>query len=407
LAFEVSTDLSRVTGTERVRFVPDVPVREVVFRLTPNTPSLDPKHGSVTVQRASASPGGGRFRYERARAAADTVGGLLVIPLAKPVPAGQAVTADVAFTLRLGPAGFDQFGHTGQMAWFGSGQPLFAWERSVGWHREDLAQVTGESATSEAADTDLTVTAPASETVLTNGTQDPPVDAGPGRLRWHATAPTARDVLVTVGELHTTTADVQGVRLTVGAIDRNRLQPVLGEIKRSITELTTRFGPFPFRELAVTQLPGTTGGGIEFPGAILLSGDDRDAEVHEVAHQWFYAMVGNDQYRDPWLDEAFATYAEQLVNGDRRDPTFHRPARVGAAINDFAQGDEYAIAVYVEGASVVFEARDAGGAGAFDDAIRCYLATNAWRIAHPADLAKALADVPAALDVLHREHALS
>ena len=36
---------------------------------------------------------------------------------------------------------------------------------------------------------------------------------------------------------------------------------------------------------------------------------------HEVAHEWFYGLVGNDQGRDPWLDEAFATYAEALVRG--------------------------------------------------------------------------------------------
>ena len=42
----------------------------------------------------------------------------------------------------------------------------------------------------------------------------------------------------------------------------------------------------------------------------------RVVAVHETAHQWFYAMVGDSQARHPWLDEAFATYAEQLVDGD-------------------------------------------------------------------------------------------
>ena len=30
--------------------------------------------------------------------------------------------------------------------------------------------------------------------------------------------------------------------------------------------------------------------------------------LHEIVHQWFYSLVGNDQIDDPWLDEAFATY---------------------------------------------------------------------------------------------------
>jgi aminopeptidase N len=34
--------------------------------------------------------------------------------------------------------------------------------------------------------------------------------------------------------------------------------------------------------------------------------------AHETAHQWFYAMVGNDQAIEPWLDEALCTYQERI-----------------------------------------------------------------------------------------------
>lgn len=34
--------------------------------------------------------------------------------------------------------------------------------------------------------------------------------------------------------------------------------------------------------------------------------------VHETAHQWFYAAVGNDQAMEPWLDESLCTYLELL-----------------------------------------------------------------------------------------------
>ena len=34
--------------------------------------------------------------------------------------------------------------------------------------------------------------------------------------------------------------------------------------------------------------------------------------AHEIAHQWFYAVVGNNQYREAWLDESFAAYSEQV-----------------------------------------------------------------------------------------------
>ena len=37
--------------------------------------------------------------------------------------------------------------------------------------------------------------------------------------------------------------------------------------------------------------------------------------AHEVAHMWFYALLGNNQARDPWLDESFATYAQARAAG--------------------------------------------------------------------------------------------
>ena len=31
--------------------------------------------------------------------------------------------------------------------------------------------------------------------------------------------------------------------------------------------------------------------------------------AHEIAHQWFYALVGSDQFRHPWQDEALCEHA--------------------------------------------------------------------------------------------------
>ena len=34
--------------------------------------------------------------------------------------------------------------------------------------------------------------------------------------------------------------------------------------------------------------------------------------VHETAHQWWYALIANDQALEPWVDEALCTYSEFL-----------------------------------------------------------------------------------------------
>jgi aminopeptidase N len=57
---------------------------------------------------------------------------------------------------------------------------------------------------------------------------------------------------------------------------------------------------------------------LEYPGFYFTAEEDpegwwRLVTYHELAHQWFYSAVGNDQYMEPWLDEGFARYAERLA----------------------------------------------------------------------------------------------
>lgn len=41
--------------------------------------------------------------------------------------------------------------------------------------------------------------------------------------------------------------------------------------------------------------------------------------MHELAHQWWYGIIGNNEYADPWLDESFAVYASNLHWGDPQE----------------------------------------------------------------------------------------
>ncbi|MCI0478047.1 MAG: hypothetical protein L0Y55_17525, partial [Anaerolineales bacterium] len=38
----------------------------------------------------------------------------------------------------------------------------------------------------------------------------------------------------------------------------------------------------------------------------------------EIAHQWWYNLVGNDQVNYPWVDEALAQYSEVIYTEDLR-----------------------------------------------------------------------------------------
>jgi hypothetical protein len=406
LTFNVSADHSRVDGTEHVVFTPDLDITELVFRLTPNTIPTVAGGSKIQVTSATADHNAGPPTYQQDGADPSTQGGLLHIPFRSKVSAGTTVTADLKFTLTLGSHRFDRYGRRGGFAWFASAQPLLAWQVGYGWHTEPMIRFTAESATSEAAQTDLTVVAPSADTVIASG--DPRgVDAGNNTRRWHSTTAAARDVSVALGPFHVQDSTVNGVSLRVGTPPNTPTGPVTAQIQRAMTSLSRLFGPFPFPNLSIAQLP-IPGGGIEYPSSILLFGSSTLVDVHETAHQWFYAMVGDSQALHAWLDEAFATYAEQLVNHDPPPPSWaNQSGNVDRPTADYGDWPHYSAITYGKGSAALQAARAAAGPAKFDAALRCYINANAWRIAVPDDLARALADLPAAINVLKRAGALS
>lgn len=67
---------------------------------------------------------------------------------------------------------------------------------------------------------------------------------------------------------------------------------------------------------------------------------------------------------------------------------------------EFPDDGDYVATVYGKGAAMLLTARQAAGPAAFDAAVRCYADDRAWATATPEDVAEALADLPAAVDVL-------
>jgi aminopeptidase N len=409
LDFRLADDLRTVTGTETVVFTPDLDVEELVFRLVPNAPELAATGARLVVDavRGEDVAGSGYEPLE-----APDPGGAYVVALTEPLEAGESTEVELDFTLTLGSAGFDRVGADEGVSWWASGFPLLAWEPGVGWARDPYVTVPGETTTSPAADTTVRVSAPADLTVLMTGAQEDPTTAdAEGRRTWTSTEPVARDVSVAAGRFTTTEGTTpDGVRVTVGVLPKAEEAPeeLLDATVEAIGDLEEFLGPFPYRTLTVPLLPDY-GGGIEYPSSILQASPSREVLVHEVAHMWFYGMVGNSQFRDPWLDEAFATWAEAVVNPSSADAL--ESARgvqgdVGGAMDEFRSQQQYGAFVYGKGGAALMEAREAVGAEAFDAAIRCYVETAAWTIATPADVADALADLPEALEVLEEAGAL-
>ena len=102
------------------------------------------------------------------------------------------------------------------------------------------------------------------------------------------------------------------------------------------------FGPYPYDELNITQMPGTVSQG--WPGLIFLSTysfltpqektklqPDPVRRIlsdhviaHETAHQWWGDLVSWSGYRDQWMMEALANYSSLMLLESQDPPMFRR-----------------------------------------------------------------------------------
>ena len=96
--------------------------------------------------------------------------------------------------------------------------------------------------------------------------------------------------------------------------DPNRSLSTSVRAKQTFSRL---FVPFPYRTLNIVQTDFLHGG-MEYGELVYISTSITSREeidrviIHEIAHQWWYGIIGNDQARHSWLDEGLAEFSTLL-----------------------------------------------------------------------------------------------
>lgn len=174
-----------------------------------------------------------------------------------------------------------------------------------------------------------------------------------------------------------------------------------------------KYGAYPFAELDVVSAPLNNASGVEYPGLILIGysiySPKADPNIrsiviaHEVAHQWWYSLIGNDVQVDPWQDESLASYSsfEYL---ESKNPAYLSGtiAYFETAVQEFEQSPTagqfiiadplsayqdqvipYVDLVYRKGALFFWELRKKIGDTDFEAALKEYYRQNSYQLVGP------------------------
>ncbi|MFL6112169.1 MAG: M1 family metallopeptidase, partial [Catenulispora sp.] len=242
--------------------------------------------------------------------------GCTALKITLPAPLPQGGTGSIGFDLRIVvPAGVDRFGHDGSYYFIGNALPVLAVRDAAGWHLDPYTN-NGESFYALISDFDVTLTHPTSLLTPATGTSTETTSGSNTITR--AKAGKVREFAWAAGAFSKITGtNNAGVRVNVywvNGISQANAQSMMNVATTALDQHAQRFGAYPYGEADVVLDNNFWFGGMEYPGFV-LDLVSTTALAHELAHQWFYGIVGDDEYNDPWLDEGFTDYATDLYRG--------------------------------------------------------------------------------------------
>jgi len=405
IELSVDPESRLIEGGERVRYTntEDVSLGEVAFRLFPETPGYG---GQMSVDGVLVDGQPADTRLELMRSA-------LYVALPQPLNPGETLTLQLDFRVVVpedAEVGYGQLSLAEGILALPNVYPLIPVYDDEGWNVE-LAPPYGDAVYSDVALYRVDIRAPSEQVIVTSGSALNRVDNSDGTATTTFVSGPMRDFAIAMSaDFVASTATVDGILVSSYTLpqDVEGGERALGYAIDAVKVFSETFGRYPYAELDVVETP-TTAGGIEYPGLVVIAQRLYDQSggffefvvAHEVAHQWWYALVGSDQVDEPWLDEALVQYSTLLyfeemqglsvADGVRRQ-AFEEPyetlvnegrdAPVGQPVRAFRRKD-YSPVVYGKGPLFFQALRDEVGDDTFLAILRGYLEAYRYQIATP------------------------
>jgi hypothetical protein len=317
---DVELDFASLTyqGQEKFNFTntENVPLEAVYFRLFPNGGKIFGA-GKLEVTNLRAN----NKKVEVSLSLDDTV---LEVRFSKPLKPGKQVqiTMDFNGLVPVIPMSSEAdisgiFGFNDNVLTMAGWYPILAIFDIEGWNLDRVTSF-GDSVYSEAAYYDVTITAASDLKLATTGITTSQRLRDDQAETQVVTGPVRDFMIVASPDFEISNKIVAGVNINSYSLPNYSFAGTMAlqDTTEALEIFNNKFGLYPYTELDIIQTPLPIYGGMEYPSLVLISQLSYETPLdmdlliaHEIAHQWWYGVVGNDVIDDPWLDEAFAEYS--------------------------------------------------------------------------------------------------
>lgn len=258
---------------------------------------------------------------------------ILVVNFGKELYPDEMIEIEMDYTVRLANINH-RLGYGEKTVNFGTFFPI-ACVYENGFVRNGFSS-SGDPFYSDVSNFEVKVSFPDEYVLASTGNQEVQSD---GEVL--CTAENVRDfAFVLSKEFELLSKEVNGVTVNYYYYEDENAEENLQISCEAVETFEDLFGQYPYKQLSVVKT-NFCFGGMEYPNLVMISDSITDKEtcnyviVHEIAHQWWYGLVGNNEYTDAWVDEGLTEYSTALFFEENEKYGFDYDVVMENALNGY------------------------------------------------------------------------
>ncbi len=429
LNLEYNDETKVLSGVEDICYVnnSDTSFKNLLFHLYPNAFREDAKNRPVAVaSKDKAFPNGESYgdisinsvKSEAAELQFEIIGedkNVLSVTLPTELFPDESVSIQINFEVKLANINH-RLGYGNNAINFGNFYPIACvYESGKGFMTEPYSS-NGDPFYSETSNYKVKVTYPeeftfvSSGDVISSSNQD-------GKCTTHIKGNKIRDFCFVLSKKYKSSSkEVKNIKVNYFYYNDASSETSLQAACDSVAFFNETIGEYPYKTLNVVET-NFLNGGMEYPNLVMISDTCSSVSeyqyviVHEIAHQWWYGVVGNNEYSSAWQDEGLTEYSTMLFYEKHTEynenfddlissatNTYKRFVEVytsvsgsvdtsmARSLDEFATEPEYVHCTYTKGVLMFNTLREMVGQRKFTKALREYYRRYSYKNASPAEM---------------------